>query len=523
MPRFKPYNYDQQVMLAIDFRRQILPGSLEWAIDHIVDHRLDLSVFDTRFRNDDTGTPAFDPAILLKIVLLAYSRGLLSSRCIAAVCRENIVFMAIAADTQPHFTTIARFISSLSDVIEPLFTQVLLYCDELGLIHGEMFAVDGCKLPSNAGKQHSGSFEQLRARKAKLAAHSRRLLDVHARADASEHADFSLPDKATRQIAKLGRQIDKIDQLLASGSPRIGARGKEVKSNTTDNESAKMATSHGVIQGYNGLAAVDAKSQIVVHAEAIGQGPENDRLLPMLDGVASQLNALGRSAAHTRITADSGFHSEKTLQGLHDQGIDAYVADKDMRRRDGDFADRDKHKTRHRKERQRQAKQDRDKQGKAPVKRIFGPDDFNYDPQTQTCHCPAGHRLYSNGSNTTLKGYKTHRFRGSLRICSPCPLRDQCLTNPDKTRTRQVALRLERRSAKTHGVMEQMKAKIDSAVGRTIYSKRLGTVEPVFGNHRNHGRDRFTLRGRRKVNAQWRMFNLVHNIGKLQSSGKMLA
>ena len=91
MARFKDYNYDQNIMLAINFRQQILPGSFEWAVDHIVDNKLDLSVFEHRYKNDLTGAPAYDPAILLKIILFAYARGILSSRQIARACEENIV------------------------------------------------------------------------------------------------------------------------------------------------------------------------------------------------------------------------------------------------------------------------------------------------------------------------------------------------------------------------------------------------------------------------------------------------
>jgi hypothetical protein len=66
-----------------------------------------------------------------------------------------------------------------------------------------------------------------------------------------------------------------------------------------------------------------------------------------------------------------------------------------------------------------------------------------------------------------------------------------------------------------------MKAKIDSLEGRRGYDRRLGTVEPVFGNHRNHRRDRFTLRDKLKVNTQWLLYSLVHNLGKVHASGTM--
>ena len=109
-----------------------------------------MSVFDDRYTNDDAGRPAYDPSLLLKIIMAAYARGVTSSRQIEKLCKENVVFMALSADTQPHFTTIAKFIAQMDSVIQPLFTEILMVCDSQGLIGGEMFAIDGCKMPSNA-------------------------------------------------------------------------------------------------------------------------------------------------------------------------------------------------------------------------------------------------------------------------------------------------------------------------------------------------------------------------------------
>jgi transposase len=152
MARYKDYNYDQSKLLPINFSEQILPGSFEYTVNYLVDNELDLSVFESRYKNDETGSPAYDPAILLKIIFSAYARGYISSRSIERLCRENIIFMALSADSQPHFTTIASFISNMSDVIQPLFLEVLMVCGNAGLIGEEMFAIDGCKLPSNASK-----------------------------------------------------------------------------------------------------------------------------------------------------------------------------------------------------------------------------------------------------------------------------------------------------------------------------------------------------------------------------------
>ena len=155
MPRYKEYSYAQEKFIPIVFSKQIVPGSFEYTLNYLIDNVINITVFNARYHNDETGAPAYDPAILLKIVLYAYSRGIMRSRDIERACRENVIFMALSADTQPHFTTLADFISSMGDVIEPVFRDVLLYCDELGLIGKEMFAIDGCKLPSNASKEWS--------------------------------------------------------------------------------------------------------------------------------------------------------------------------------------------------------------------------------------------------------------------------------------------------------------------------------------------------------------------------------
>ena len=156
MPRFKTVHKGLK-LLPIDFDKQLLPGTFEHALCYLVDHELDLSDFHARYRNSIEGAPAYDPAVLLKIVLLAYSRGIISSRQMEAACRDHVLFMAVSGDSQPHFTTLAQFVSSMGELAAKLFAQVLAVCDRQGLIGREMFAIDGVKLPSNASKSRSGT------------------------------------------------------------------------------------------------------------------------------------------------------------------------------------------------------------------------------------------------------------------------------------------------------------------------------------------------------------------------------
>ena len=131
MARYKHIDTSPR-FLAVDLQRQLLPGTFEHAMNHLIDKELDLSGFDTRFKNDVTGATAYPPAMLLKVVLFAYSMGIVSSRDIESACRQHVTFIALSGDSQPHFTTIAGFVSMLGDDIARIFTQILFICDKQG-------------------------------------------------------------------------------------------------------------------------------------------------------------------------------------------------------------------------------------------------------------------------------------------------------------------------------------------------------------------------------------------------------
>src|SRR5208337_504500 len=256
-----------------------------------------------------------------------YSRGITSSRKIAQCCQENIIFMALSADTRPHFTTIADFISSMSQASIGLFLEVLLICDEMGLIGKEMFAVDGCKLPSNASKEWSGTKEDLQKKKEKMEKAIRQIIARHRQMDETE-ANKEIVDQEQSYVKTLKERVRKIKGWLKDNDDKAGTNGKPVKSNITDNESAKMKTSHGVIQGYNGVAVVDEKHQVIVHAEAFGAAQEHDLLKPMIEGTKENFETIGSEEdvfEKAKLVADSGYHTESNMQMVMEEGIDAYI------------------------------------------------------------------------------------------------------------------------------------------------------------------------------------------------------
>jgi transposase len=507
LARYKPYNYHQGKFIPISFDKQILPGTFEHTLSYLIDHEFDLSIFNDRYSNDSTGAPAYDPAILLKIILYAYSRGIVSSRKIAQCCEENVIFMALSCDTRPHFTTIADFIATLDKEIVQLFLTILLICDQMNLIGKEMFAIDGVKLPSNASKEWSGTKEELSRKKEKMEEAISKIMARHKEMD-----EQNLPPEDEQYIATLQENVKKIRTFLASHDDKFGTRGTPIKSNITDNESAKMKTSKGVIQGYDGVAMVDSKHQIVVHAEAFGAPQEQELLFPLIEGTRENFTSIGTDNVFegTKLTADSGFHSEKNMGKLSEQDIDAYIADTQMRKRDVRFSQRGRYKERFNK----------DRAAYFGTITTFAIDQFSMSDDKTYCTCPAGKRLHRNGFRVKVRGTTAIKFRSNKTDCIVCPLRKKCLRYPDRSDTRQVYF--FRR--KPESFTERMKRKIDTLRGRLIYNKRLATIEPVFAHIRSTlGLDRFTLRGKKKVNIQWRLYCMVHNLLKVHRYGEAYA
>jgi len=152
----------------------------------------------------------------------------------------------------------------------------------------------------------------------------------------------------------------------------------------------------------------------------------------------------------------------------------------------------------------------------ATTSSTFTPRDFTYDPVARTCVCPAGKALYRKGATRVVNGFASKQCCGTVRHCLCCALRTPCLRTPDTPRVRNVAFIRRRVVPQPETASTRMRARNDTPEGRARYGRHFATVEPVAGNLRHNKQlARFTLRGRAKVNGQWQLFCLVHNIEKL--------
>lgn len=488
MAKFKPYDYNQMLMLPVCLAEQIIPNTLEHTIHTLVENRIDMSVFASRYKNDDTGCYAYNPKVLLKVVLLGYARSLLSSRKLERACRENILFMALSCGQVPDHSTIASFVSSMEQEVLSVFQNILLVCDEQGLLGGTCFAIDGVKLPSNASKNMSGTFDELREKKAYLEKRLSGMIKTHQSNDLKGENEKV---EAEKKAQKLEKNIAKIERFLKENEPKLGKK-KENKSNVTDNDSTKMQTSHGVIQGYNAQAMVDEKKQVIVHADAGDAGEDDTHLPPMVDGARKNLKAIGKSEdclATAEILADNGYFSPTNLQACCDESLDAYIPDQNFRKRDPSLIDDEPN---------------------------FSAADFEYDAEADIYTCPAGQTLKKK-SDVKRAGEKYYRsYAASEEACQGCHFRHRCLTKKN-AKKRILSVFYEKKLAE---YSHQMIRKIDDDVGRQKYNRRFGIIEPVFANIREQKRmGRFFLRGKSKVNIQWTLYCIVHNIEKILNFG----
>jgi transposase len=507
MPRFKPTNTSQGQFIVVNLNEQLLTGTFEWTVNQVI-NKMNMSIFEQNYHNDEKGATAYSPRVLLKAILYCYSKGIISSRQIEETCKNNMVAKALAGDFEPDHDTIATFVSINGKAVADLFSQVLLVCSEFNLITGEMFAVDGCKLSSNASKEWSGKIEDINKKKEDLERLLIKILHQHRELDKSEEAKkiqkpFSKTmgddeERRRRHVRRIEDEIKKLDMFLSKAEPKTGPSGQEVQTNITDPESARIKGPHGYIQGYNGIAVADAANQVIIAAQAIGSGAESGCFPEMLDTLEENMKTITDKEHPLKksiVLGDSGYSSENNLQEAEKRDIEVLIPDSQFRKRDPVFDDRKKYK-------------------ETNVKKYFTIDDFEYNEKEDSFTCPAGKTLpYKCDVEFKSRGTRGKQYRQKKSVCSVCPLKEQCI-NRKKGKDEFRALFVPYREHEKN-LSAEMREKIDNPAYREIYSRRMQIIEPVFANITFHKQmNRFTLRTQKKVNIQWLLFCMVHNIWK---------
>jgi outer membrane murein-binding lipoprotein Lpp len=391
----------------------------------------------------------------------------------------------------------------MKDEIVPLCRDVLLVCEELELLGGTEFSLDGCRLPSNASKRWSGTIAELQQKQEKLEGKVKQMLAEQVEADKKDESGQTAKARRDKQVKKLKQQAERIDKFLEENQAKPGRQYKEVKSNITDNESAMMPSPRGTIQGYNAQALVDAKHQVIVHGDAFGYGQDHTHIPPVLDGAKETMEALGHGKDYfegATFSADTSYHSTINIKRCEEEKLDAYIPDRYFRARDPRFA--------------------RQESDGLKKKKKFTLGDFHYDETADQYSCVEGQVLKSKGKRAKRGGTLYRKYAAEKKVCLRCVQRERCLKDK-RAKRKWLAVPI---GTESRNYSQEMAAKIDTEQGRKIYPRRIAIVEPVFANIRTQKRlDRFTLRGKIKVTIQWLLYCMVHNIEKIVNYGDALA
>jgi transposase len=456
---FRNSNLNQAYLMPPSLQDWLPEGHLARFVADLVE-TLDLAGIYARYEaGDGRGLAAYDPRMMVRLLIYGYCRGVASSRRMERATHEDVAFRYLAADQHPDHDTVADFRKEHLAKLAQLFVQVLQLCQRAGLVKLGHVALDGTKVKAHASKHKAMSYERMGKAEKELEEEVKALLAEAARIDAEEDGKYGkgkrgdeLPEELARRESRLKKIREakaaleaeareaaqqkqaEVEERLREREKQEEERGRKfggrppqapdpeqaqpeakAQRNFTDPDSRIMkdGATKEFVQAYNAQAVVDSAAQVIVAAEVTQEANDKQQLAPMLE----QVEVLTGSKPE-QVTADSGYFSEAQVTDRRLEGIELYVAT------------------------------ERQKHGQAvPV--ATGP---------------------------------------------PPPA--------------------------TASATEQMRYKLRTPAGRAVYRQRKALVEPVFGQIKEvRGFRRFLLRGVVKVRAEWKLICATHNLLKLFQSG----
>jgi transposase len=358
--RFRPYEPDQLFLLPPDLKQWLPEDDLVYFIIDLV-NEFNLDPIYELYNASQGGQPAYNPRMMVGLLLYAYCMGMPSSRKIEQATYHSIPFRVLSANQHPDHDTIAEFRSRHLKALSAFFTQVLLLCRQAGLAKLGHVALDGTKVRANASKHKAMSYRRMQQKEAELKEQINALLLEAEACDKKEDALYGkgnrgdqLPEElrfAKTRLAKIREAKEALEQQAAeqakaqqpafeakkkawdNRSQRRGGRPPKAPAdkpkataqrNFTDPDSRVMvdASTKSFQQCYNCQAAVDDKAQVIVAAAVTQQPVDRQQLAPMIKKLS--LNTDGQMPA--KLSADNGYYSEANCQRLQTAGIDAYIA-----------------------------------------------------------------------------------------------------------------------------------------------------------------------------------------------------
>jgi transposase len=318
---------------------------------------LDLSGFYERYRKDGLGRAAYEPSVMVCVLLYAYCVGERSSRRIERRCTQDVAFRVLSVNQVPDHATIARFLASHEEAFSLLFCQVLALCATAGLVKLGIVALDGTKMAANASGQANATRSDLEAEAKRIVAEAiatdqeedarygdargdelpADLCDPRSRRARIAEAKARLDEEDASRQAELAQRLAAKEAAEKTGTTRGGGRPlkekrrrSEPRANITDPDSTIMRDSHGYLQGYNAQAAV-TENQIILAAHVTQEPSDNHQLAPVVTSAQENLMVAGVREPIGAVVADAGYWSQTSA--TVDAGPELFIATRTNRAR----------------------------------------------------------------------------------------------------------------------------------------------------------------------------------------------
>jgi transposase len=405
----------------------------------------------------ETGRPPYDPRDLLKLYIYGYLNRVRTGRRLERECQRNVELMWLMRKLRPDFKTISDFRKDNRKAFRGVFRQFVLLCKGLGLVGGELVAVDGSKFKAVNSGQRNFSQTKLEQRLKKIDEKVERYLDEMDRADKQEkQAEISaeeLKEKIARLKERKGRYEELLKELNASGNSQISL---------TDRDSRAMALTPKGEVSYNVQTVVDPKHHLIVEQDVTNEGLDNHQLFLMAQSTKQMLDR-----TELQVVADMGYYNQEELKQCEEAGITAYVSKPIV--------------------------------SKNTARGLFGKEKFVYEPDGDDYRCPAKERLdfrfESEQDGKKFRYYWT-------KACPGCALKAQCTTDP----------RFHRIKRWEHeGILERIEQRVRGnplimKLRKQIVEHPFGTIK--FWNDQRH----FLMKGLEKVKGEFSLSTLAYNI-----------
>jgi transposase len=468
---------------------------------------IDVSEVEQEYRSGP-GNPAYSRRMLLRLVIMASVDAVWSSRKIAKLAHENVVYMYLTGNEKPDFRTICNFKKECKELIQNTFKETVTTAKALGILGLGHISTDGSKMKANASNNYTLSKEEIEEIR-RIIERGIAIDDEEDKLYGDKRGDELPPELNTQE--KLREKIKEIEE--ASGKKMKNAakniieqhalgdendkekvmkkldkaeeeltKSGQVAVSITDPESRFMENKKKRIElSYNPQITVDHDSGIILANGVTQDCTDHNQLQPQIEMTEENIDGLLEG---TKVSMDNGYFNGPNLQYLEEKGVNGYIPD---------------------------SKQVQETKGKKMEDSPYSKDKFDYDEEKDQFICPNGEVLTRKGEYE-YRGKSQYIYYGAN--CGECLFQKECVGKGKKRKITSDDYEAERR---------RMADKMRSQEGKEEYKKRKETVEWPFGNIKHNLKFReFLTRGIENVRIEHNLVCTAHNLkvmwGKLSSS-----